>query len=53
MFEVERYEKGLNNASGQFVFGAGGNQGGEGRDFAAEWFISNVKEELDAPNEFW
>ena len=34
-------------------FGRGGNQGGEGNDQAAEWFIENVMEELDAPNEFF
>ena len=28
-----------------FLFGAGGNQGGEGNDKAGEWFIENVFEE--------
>ena len=36
-----------------FHFGAGGHQGGEGSDDAGEWFIENVREELDAPNEFF
>jgi hypothetical protein len=35
------------------LFGAGGNQGGEGSDAAAEWWIENVAEELDAPNEYF
>ena len=35
-----------------YIFGAGGNQGGEGNDAAGEWFIENVKEELDQPNEY-
>ena len=36
-----------------FLFGRGGNQGGEGNDGAGEWFIENVMEELDGPdNEF-
>ena len=30
-----------------YVFGAGGNQGGEGNDVAGEWFIENVYEELE------
>lgn len=37
----------------QLTFGAGGNQGAEGADQAAEWWIDNVFEELDAPNEFY
>jgi hypothetical protein len=36
-----------------YVFGAGGNQGGEGNDAAGEWFIENVYEELDQPNEYF
>ena len=35
-----------------FLFGAGGNQGGEGNDGAGEWYIENVLEELDAKNEW-
>ena len=31
----------------------GGNQGGEGADDAAEWFVEGVLEELDAPNEWF
>eukprot|EP01043_Picozoa_sp_COSAG02_P103813 COSAG02_NODE_39813_length_412_cov_1.290735_2_plen_64_part_00 len=30
-----------------YVFGAGGNQGGEGNDAAGEWFIENIYEELE------
>lgn len=33
-------------------FTAGGHQGGEGADAAAEWFVQGVEEELDADNEF-
>ena len=40
-------------AEQSLLFTAGGNQGGEGADFADEWYIENVREELDAPNEFW
>ena len=40
------------NAS-ELFFTAGGNQGGEGADYADEWFIENVAEELDAPNEYY
>ncbi len=36
-----------------YVFNAGGHQGGEGNEEAGEWYISNVKEECDAPNEFF
>jgi len=36
-----------------YTFEAGGHQGGEGNQAGGEWFISNVKEELDAPNEFY
>ena len=34
-------------ARSEFHFDAGGNQGGEGSDLAADWFIENVLEELD------
>ena len=47
MFELESV-----SADGNYTFGAGGNQGGEGNDGAGEWFIEGVEEELDAPNEF-
>lgn len=30
-----------------YIFGAGGNQGGEGNDAAGEWFIENIFEELE------
>ena len=48
MFEVNG-----TTPDGNFTFGRGGNQGGEGADTAAEWWIENVLEELDAPNEFF
>eukprot|EP00054_Salpingoeca_dolichothecata_P029630 m.234239 g.234239 ORF g.234239 m.234239 type:complete len:949 (-) comp26517_c0_seq1:30-2876(-) len=38
---------------GTFSFSAGGNQGGEGSETAAEWFVEGLKEELDASNEFY
>eukprot|EP01065_Artemidia_motanka_P009904 TRINITY_DN1513_c0_g1_i3.p1 TRINITY_DN1513_c0_g1~~TRINITY_DN1513_c0_g1_i3.p1 ORF type:complete len:935 (+),score=335.66 TRINITY_DN1513_c0_g1_i3:85-2889(+) len=38
---------------GELLFSGGGNQGGEGDDFAKEWFVEGVEEELDAVNEFW
>ena len=31
----------------------GGHQGGEGCEEGQEYFVQGVKEELDAPNEFW
>ena len=48
MFELESV-----SADGNYTFGAGGNQGGEGNDGAGEWFIEGVEEELDSPNEFF
>ena len=33
--------------------GAGGHQGGEGADAAAEWWVEGLFEELDAPNEYY
>ncbi len=38
-----------------FVFDTaqGGNQGGEGNEGAGEWFVENLREELDAPNEYF
>ena len=35
------------------TFRNGGDQGGEGFGAGAEWYIENVLEELDAPNEFF
>ena len=48
MFEVNG-----STADGNLTFGRGGNQGGEGDDSGAEWWIENVREELDAPNEYF
>jgi len=39
--------------NGTVKFGEGGFQGAEGHDTGAEWFVENVLEELDAPNEFY
>ena len=56
MFGVKADAAGHNggaaNAS-ELLFGAGGNQGGEGAEYADEWYIENVAEELDAPNEYY
>ena len=49
MFEVADYDAATNN----FTFGAGGNQGARGSDEGGDWFIENVIEELDYPNEFF
>ncbi len=53
MFEVGMATIGPAPNETALLFGKGGNQGGEGADRAAEWFIENVIEELDAPNEFF
>ena len=45
--------QGPHTEGASFVFGAGGHQGGEGCDVAGEWFIENVREELDAANEYF
>jgi len=39
--------------SGSLKFADGGFQGGEGETKGAEWYIENVAEELDAPNEYF
>ena len=39
--------------STELWFSHGGYQGGEGETTGAEWFIENVREELDAPNEWF
>jgi hypothetical protein len=44
---------GAQNGSTAWAFNAGGHQGGEGCDVAAEWWVEGVKEELDAVNEFF
>lgn len=44
------------NTTNTFTFGEGGYQGGQSlKDpaVAGEYYISNVFEELDAPNEYW
>ena len=48
MFEVDKVTE-----DGEWMFGAGGNQGGEGSDIGGEWFIEGALEELDAENEFF
>ena len=50
MFGVEHY----NASTKDYTFGTlGGNQGGEGADAAGEWWVEGMREDLDAPNEFW
>ena len=49
MFEVGSYDVG----SGQFVFSSGGFQGARGNDRGEEFYIENVMEELDYPNEWY
>lgn len=49
MFEVDDYEP----STGKFSFGRGGFQGGEGVDSGAEFYIENIMEELDSPNEYY
>ena len=51
MFEVASDAK--DSATFKFDLTKGGDQGGEGNERASEWFIEGVKEELDAPNEFF
>ena len=45
--------QGPHTEGAELIFGAGGHQGGEGCDVAGEWFIENVREELDAANEYF
>jgi hypothetical protein len=45
--------KSYDPASGNFTFGVGGFQGAEGDDDSNGLTIENVKEELDAPAEWW
>jgi len=45
--------RGPHSEGGAYVFGAGGNQGSDGNDEAAEWFIEGIIDELDAPNEYF
>ena len=47
MFEVAA-ERG-----GNYTFGRGGNQGARGSDDGGDFFVENVFEELDYPNEFF
>ena len=43
----------MDPSSGDIHFGTGGFQGAEGHGSGAEWFVENVMEELDAPNEYF
>lgn len=49
MFEVGDYDA----SSGKFTFSRGGFQGARGSDSGAEFYIENVFEELDSPNEWF
>jgi len=48
-FAIKAYDA----ASGNFTFGVGGFQGAEGDDDSNSLTIENVREELDAPAEWW
>ena len=47
MFEVDDYQ------NGTFTFSKGGFQGARGSNNGAEFYIENVMEELDSPNEWF
>ena len=49
MFKIKDYDKN----TGNFTFGAGGNQGARGNNLGGDWFVENVMEELDYPGEFF
>ena len=49
MFEVGDYDA----SSGKFMFSKGGFQGARGNNNGAEFYIENVFEELDSPNEWF
>lgn len=49
MFEVGKYDF----SSGTFNFSKGGFQGARGKDYGGEFYIENVMEELDSPNEWF
>lgn len=49
MFEVGEYDA----STGQFTFSKGGYQGARGNKNGAEFYIENVFEELDSPNEWF
>ena len=49
MFEVGNYDVGKS----QFTFSKGGFQGARGNDRGDEFYIENVMEELDNPNEWY
>ena len=49
MFEVGNYDA----TNGTFTFSKGGFQGARGQSSGAEFYIENVMEELDSPNEWF
>jgi hypothetical protein len=49
MFHVAEYDPKINN----ITFGVGGNQGARGNENGGDWFVENLLEELDHPNEFY
>eukprot|EP01060_Flectonema_neradi_P022943 TRINITY_DN3115_c0_g1_i6.p1 TRINITY_DN3115_c0_g1~~TRINITY_DN3115_c0_g1_i6.p1 ORF type:complete len:617 (+),score=153.29 TRINITY_DN3115_c0_g1_i6:596-2446(+) len=49
MFELEKYDAATNN----FTFGKGGFQGARGNNAGGDFFVENVMEEFDYPNEFF
>ena len=49
LFKVGSYDSSANN----YTFGKGGNQGARGSNSGGDFFVENVIEELDYPNEFF
>jgi hypothetical protein len=49
MFEIDAYNPGNNSIGWTF----GGFQGSRPSNIGAEWYVENIFEELDAPNEFF
>ena len=49
MFDIENYNPNTNH----FKFGKGGNQGARGKNTGGDFYIENIFEELDYPDEFF
>eukprot|EP01083_Nonionella_stella_P012567 35640_1 len=49
MFEIDKYD----DESQSIVFGRGGFQGARGNDEGKEYYVENIFEEVDAPNEWF
>lgn len=56
MFEVDgmkQFEGGVNGTSQTLTWTKGGFQGARGSDAGSEWYVENIAEELDFPNEYF